>query len=132
MATTGSDVATQQGSAPAPTPSRGRRPFLIFGGVVLVAIAALAIWSLATAGHESTDDAQVWSDLVPVGTRVAGQVVRVKVSDNQRVRKGDVLVELDEADFGARLKQSQAELAIANAQAAAADAQVAVVEASSR
>lgn len=64
--------------------------------------------------HEDTDDAQVSADISPVIPRVAGYVTEVKVKDNQRVKKGDTLVILDNRDYV--LKVEQAEAALANAQ----------------
>jgi membrane fusion protein (multidrug efflux system) len=64
--------------------------------------------------HEETDDAQVQANISPVIPRVAGYVAEVRVSDNQRVRKGDTLLVLDQRDL--RLKVEQAEAGLATAQ----------------
>jgi membrane fusion protein (multidrug efflux system) len=117
--------------APAP-PKRGKKPFLILGGMVVVFAAITGIYLLLTANQESTDDAQVEADVVPIAARVNGQIAKRVVEDNQRVKKGDVLIQIDDADFAARLKQAEAELDTTRAQAAAADAQVQVVEASAK
>jgi membrane fusion protein (multidrug efflux system) len=61
---------------------------------------------------------------------VAGQILRVAVQENQVVKKGDLVLELDPADYEARLAQAQAELAIAQAQAASAEAQERIAGAS--
>ena len=129
-------VATPKQAAPAPEKAqarpRGRRPFMILGAVVAVAVAIFGGYSLMTAGRESTDDAQVAADVVPVSARVGGVVARTAIHDNQTVRRGDLLVELDRADASARVQQAEAELATAQAQAAGANAQVAIVEATSK
>ena len=117
--------------APA-TPKRGKKPFLILGGMVAVFAGITGIYLLATANQESTDDAQVEADVVPIAARVNGQIAKRLVEDNQRVTKGAVLIQIDDADFAARVKQSEAELETTRAQAAAADAQVQVVEASAK
>jgi membrane fusion protein (multidrug efflux system) len=109
-----------------------KKPFVILGVVVAVAVLGIGGYAVATAGVESTDDAQVSADLVPVGARVAGQVARVAIAENQAIKKGDLLVEIDGADYAAKVKQAEAELASALAQAAAADSQVEVVGATSR
>jgi membrane fusion protein (multidrug efflux system) len=116
----------------APAPKRGKKPFLILGGMVAVFAAITGIYLLATANQETTDDAQVEADVVPIAARVNGQIAKRLVEDNQRVKKGEVLVQIDDADFAARVKQSEAELETTRAQAAAADAQVQVVEASAK
>jgi membrane fusion protein (multidrug efflux system) len=109
-----------------------RRPLVILGIVFGVVMIGVIFYAIVHAGKEDTDDAQVTVDLVPVAARVAGAVARVPIVENQRVAAGDVMVELDPADYAAKVKQAEAELAIARAQATAADAQVNVVVASSR
>ncbi len=63
--------------------------------------------------HEETDDAQISADISPVIPRVAGYVTEVRVSDNQRVKKGDTLVILDNRDYVIKLEQAEAALGIA-------------------
>ena len=58
--------------APA-APRRGKKPFLILGGMIVVFAAITGIYLLATANQESTDDAQVEADVVPLAPRVNGQ-----------------------------------------------------------
>jgi membrane fusion protein (multidrug efflux system) len=119
--------------APATRPTgRGRRPFLILGVLAILVLGGIAIYRHVTAGREGTDDAQVTADMVPVGTRVAGAVAHVSIQENQRVKKGDLLVEIDRADYAARAQQAEAELATAQAQAEVAEAQVQIVEATSK
>ena len=113
-------------------PKNKRRPFVIVGVIVGVMLLAIGGYLLLTMGEESTDDAQVAADTVHVGTRVAGQIVKVHVTENQLVHKGEVIVEIDSADYAARVQQAEADLASQVAQAAAADAQVAVTEAGSK
>ena len=125
------EVAPAPANATAP-PRRGRRPFVILGIVAVVALGGITAYRMVTAGHENTDDAQITSDMVPVGTRVAGAVVHVAVIENQLVKKGDLLVEIDRADYAARVQQAEAELATAKAQATSAEAQVQIVEATSK
>jgi len=64
--------------------------------------------------HEETDDAQVDANISPVIPRVAGYVAQVRVKDNQRVKKGDTLLILDDRDM--RIKLDQAEAALMAAQ----------------
>jgi len=118
--------------AEAEPPKNKRRPFVIVGIVVAVMLLGIGGYLLLTAGEEGTDDAAIAADMVPVGTRVAGQVVKVHVIENQLVHKGDVIAEIDPADYAARVQQAEADLASQEAQAAAADAQVAVTEAGSK
>jgi membrane fusion protein (multidrug efflux system) len=126
------DQAPQQPLETAPHPRRDKKPFVILGVVVLVFGALTGIYLAATANQVSTDDAQVEADVVPVAARVNGQIAKRLVEDNQRVKKGDLLIQIDDADFTARVKQAEAELDTARAQAAAADAQLQVVDASAK
>ncbi|MFE8600757.1 HlyD family secretion protein [Archangium violaceum] len=136
MASTGPQLVQpeEQAAAPAPAPKKdkGRRGFLVLGVVVTVFILAIGGYKLATLGQETTDAAQVEADVVPLSTRVGGQVLRVLVADNAVVHKGDVLVELDPRDYEARVKQAEAELESAQAQEQSADAQATVAEAGAK
>ena len=105
---------------------------MVLAVVIGTVLAGVAVYLIATAGEEETDDAQITSDVVPVATRVAGQLVAIRIEENQIVKKGDLLAEIDDADYGARVRQAEAELASAQAQAQSADAQVQVVRATSR
>src|SRR5882724_5066200 len=86
---------------------------------VIVAAAALAIAGICYGGivmfhsftHETTDDAFVDVHTVSVAPKVAGHVAVVRVDDNQLVKKGDVLVEIDPRDFQVALAQAKANLA---------------------
>ena len=124
--------APSQSPEAAPARRRDKKPFLILGGMVLVSGIVAGMYIMATANQESTDDAQVEADVVPIAARVNGQIAKRLIQDNQRVKKGDLIVQIDDADFAARVRQTEAELDTAAAQAAAADAQVQVVEASAK
>jgi membrane fusion protein (multidrug efflux system) len=113
-------------------PKRNLRPFIILGAVAGVAALGFGAYSIITAGQEETDDAQVEADVVPIAARTSGQVLKVPVKDNQAVKKGDLLLEIDDADHTARVNQAEAELETAKAQAAVADSQEHVTEASAR
>jgi membrane fusion protein, multidrug efflux system len=69
---------------------------------------------------ESTDDAYVNGHFTFVAPRVFGQVVRVLVDDNNRVRKGDLLVQLDKQPYQIQVQQKQAAVALAKADLVAA------------
>ncbi|WP_226163041.1 HlyD family secretion protein [Hymenobacter terricola] len=82
--------------------------------------------------HESTDDAQVEGDVYPILPRVGGPVVDVKVVDNQTVKKGEVLVTIDPADYQQRVNAAEAALFAAQAQVTAARAGVSTAQANVR
>lgn len=114
------------------TPSKRRRALFIVGGIAVAVVLGVLVYVLLHAGKESTDDAQVDADVVALAPRVAGQVAAVLVAENQAVKKGDVVVQLDDRDYEAKVAQASAELDGARAQADVADAQMAVAEASAR
>lgn len=91
---------------------------LVFPVILLLLIVGAAWFGISkyTHGqhHEETDDAQVEANISPVIPRVTGYVAEVRVKDNQRVRRGDTLLVLDQRDL--RLKLEQAEAALATAQ----------------
>jgi membrane fusion protein (multidrug efflux system) len=121
--------AETKAAAPA---KRARRPFVVLAVIAALVVGGMGSYLALTAGEQSTDDAQVAADLVPIATRVAGPVVQVAIVDNQLVKKGDLIAQIDDADYLAKVKQAEAELSSAKAQAAAADAQVDIVGATSR
>jgi len=118
--------------APLPPPTGRRRLVGIAAAIIAAAAATYGVHAYLTRFDESTDDAQVESDVVPLAPRVAGQVARVMVQENQAVRQGDLLVVIDHADLAARARQAEAELQTARAQVSAAAAQVGAAEAGLR
>ncbi len=98
---------------PAPAPSkRGRnRAFFVFFLVLLALAAGGVVYWLHERQFESTDDAQVDAHLNPVTSRVDGTIIHVYVDDNQLVKTGDPLVDLDPRDFEVAIDQARAELA---------------------
>jgi len=108
-----------------------KRNVILIGVLVLAAVAGLG-YHLLTDGHESTDDAEVEADVVPLASRVNGQVLRVLVKENALVKAGDPLVEIDPADYEIRVHQAEGERVSAQAQADAADAQALVAEAAAK
>jgi membrane fusion protein (multidrug efflux system) len=112
---------------PTPAPPRRKRTPRLIAALAAVALLSAGAYFLATAGRESTDDAQVEGRVMNVAARVSGQVVHVRVQDNQMVEAGDVLVELDPADFAARADAARADLAAARAAADAARSSLALI-----
>jgi membrane fusion protein (multidrug efflux system) len=101
---------------------------------VLVAAAGLGVGTALWLGRgkEATDDAQVEGHVASVAARVPGQVKRVLVKDNQEVKAGEALVELDDRDLQTRLAAARADEQAARAQVAAARAQLALTETTTR
>jgi membrane fusion protein, multidrug efflux system len=114
---------------------RVRRRLLIgiAGALVLAAGAWFGLpWVRLTLSTVSTDDAYVNSHVTFVAPRVQGQVSRVLVDDNNRVHRGDVLVELDKQPFEDAVAVKQAAVDKAAADLKAATASVRGIEAQAR
>ncbi len=112
--------ASEAPAAPAKPGFRRRRSTQVFAGLVALAVVgALGAWGLGR-GKESTDDAQVEGRVVSVSPRVSGQVEKVLVIDNQSVKQGDLLVQLDTKDLDAKLASARADLESARAGLASA------------
>ena len=109
-----------------------KRRIQIVVAVVAVAILATGAWLWATAGRESTDDAQVDAHVTPIAARVGGTVLTVPVGDNQLVEAGTILVEIDPRDYEVALQRAQAELADAEAAAEAANVAVPITTTTGR
>jgi membrane fusion protein (multidrug efflux system) len=116
--------------------SRRKRMLILgLGGLVLVVAVAFGIPSILEALNTvSTDDAYVNGHVTFVAARVRGQVARVLVDDNNRVHRGDLLVELDKEPYrtAVAVKKAAVETAKADLQAATADVRGIEAEARSR
>ena len=109
--TAGAPASVTAGPSTPPSSTRGRgRAFAIFFILLLLAgIGGFLFW-LHARDFESTDDAEVEAHLNPVSARVDGTITRVYVDDNQVVKAGDSLVDLDPRDFQVALDQAAAQL----------------------
>ncbi len=127
-------------SGPVPQQARKatRKRTLLAGGVGVVVLAVFVVfgipWVEAMLNTVSTDDAYVNGHVTFVAPRVAGQISRVLVDDNNRVHKGDVLAELDKEPYRIAVSEKQAavDTAKADLQAAIAAARAIEAEAVSR
>ena len=106
-------------------PSR-RRGILIFV-ILAVVLIGLGVWWHSTY-YEDTDDAQVNGHLIQVSTRVAGHVTKVYVEENQVVKRGDPIIDIDPRDFEVAVENAQAALDSSKAAATAARVNVPIIE----
>jgi membrane fusion protein (multidrug efflux system) len=105
----------------------------IAGGVlVFLALYEAIPWGITAFRTESTDDAYVNGHVTFVAARVPGQVVRVLVDDNNRVRKGALLVQLDKEPYQVKVNIAQATLSVAQADIVTAQAKVRGLESLAR
>jgi len=91
--------------------AKRRKRFAYFIAVVLVvALVWLGVRLFSNRFHEETDNAYVAGSIVQVAAQVPGTVTDVLVADTQRVRAGQVLVRLDDAQASAAFAQAEAQL----------------------
>jgi membrane fusion protein (multidrug efflux system) len=104
--------------APTPPPSTLRRRLLggIAGAVLLVGIGYGGWYFLVGSHHVETDNAYVGAETAQVTPMVAGQAIAVLASETQAVKRGDVLVRLDDSDARIALATAEADLAKARRQ----------------
>ena len=124
----------RKSTSPLPPPpaarNHKRRLAILVGAVVLALVAAVIVYYVRfIAPYESTDDAFIEGHVTIVSPRVSGPVVRLLVQDNQEVKEGDPLFEIDPRDYDTKLAQTRADLAAAHSRLEQAKAQVAVDEA---
>src|SRR5580658_7867657 len=116
--------------SPNPTPvTRGRgRAFIIFFLFLIVAGGVGIYFWLQSREFESTDDAEVEAHLNAISSRVDGSITRVYVDDNQFVKKGDPLVDLDPRDFQVAVDEARAQVAQARSQVTAQQPNVPITQ----
>ncbi|MBI1777811.1 MAG: HlyD family secretion protein [Proteobacteria bacterium] len=104
--------------APASASGNGkrRRRILVIASILLVlAVGGLGYW-FWTRNLVSTDDATIDGDAVRLSPRVAGPVLILNVGDNQPVKKGDLLLEIDPHDYEIAVESAKASVAVGEAQ----------------
>jgi membrane fusion protein (multidrug efflux system) len=125
----GPSQASQTAPAPVPAPAKpqpaangfwGRFAIPLFAVLAALTFVAVATtrWDawVGSATIQTTDDAYVRAELTQLSSRVSGEVLTVAISDFQRVKAGDLLVQIDPADYQAQV--AQAEAGVVGAQAA--------------
>jgi membrane fusion protein (multidrug efflux system) len=128
-------TAVPSGSpSPAPAAPAGKTPpnKRVLGAVALIALAALGaggrMW-YRSHNFVETENAYISGHVHPVSARIPGVVTRVLVDDNQLVKAGELIAELDPADQHVKIEQIEAQIASALQQVGQAEAQVAQVRA---
>jgi membrane fusion protein (multidrug efflux system) len=126
------DAAQNQPPAPKPAAPKGRGRWIFLIVIVIGGgIAGLIYW-LNARQFESTDDAFIDGHVIAVSPKVSGIVRKVYIDDNDRVKSGELLVELDPRDFEAALVQAQGNYAAVQGRLLEAQAQIQVSQANVR
>lgn len=118
--------------ASGPTPKSARKVKLILLVLLLAALAVAGRMWWRSTYFEETNNAYVDGHISAIAPRVEGVVTKVKVTDNQLVKAGDVLVELDPADFSVRADKIKAQLQEVEGELLKLDAQIEQGEAHAR
>jgi len=113
---------------PPPTAKKGNKARPVLLTLLAVGLGGGAFAYAAGRGKETTDDAQIEGHVVNVAPRTSGRVAKVLVKDNQTVKAGDLLVELEDDDLAAKVDAADADLAAAEANLSVAKANLALVE----
>src|SRR5258705_13439274 len=87
---------------------------IVVAGAVVI---TLYVWGIIER-HPRTDDATARANVVGIAPRVAGQILKLNVQDNQAVKEGDVLFEIDPEDYRLILEKAKADLAALDQQIA--------------
>lgn len=95
--------------------------------LVSAVLIALYVWGIIER-HPRTDDATVRANAVGIAPRVSGQILKLNLQDNQAVKEGDVLFEIDPEDYKLTLEKAKAELAALDQQIAQADSTLSRLE----
>jgi multidrug resistance efflux pump len=85
------------------------RKYLLTGGVVLIAVAAVLLKYWDYVVNPWTRDGQVRAEVIQITPRVSGPIVRLAIRDNQFVQAGDLFFEIDPRTFEASLEQARAQ-----------------------
>lgn len=103
-----------------------RKPLLAGLAVAILAGAAWMGWSWWSEGRfiETTDNATIQSDITVIAPKVAGYIASLPVAENQTVRKGEILLTLDDGDFRAAVAAADANLAAKQAAVSAREAAI--------
>jgi len=122
-------AAPAASAATPPAPSKAR-VFVILGVLVLAGLAVGGRMYWRATNFVETENAYITGHVHPISARISGVVTKVAVDDNQWVKEGDVIAELDPADQRVKLEQIHAQIAQVEQQVIQADAQTAQARAS--
>jgi membrane fusion protein (multidrug efflux system) len=110
-------VQTQPGKAASGRGSKAKWLLLL---IPLLVLAGYFTYQHFFAGRETTDDAQIDGHINPISAKVSGQVMDILVKENQFVKEGTLLLQIDTRDYQVALDRAKADLAAAQSAAEAA------------
>ncbi len=101
---------------------------LIFGMIALIGLLTLILYLRYKATHISTDDAFIDGRIFTVAAKIRGTVAGIYVTDNQRVHKGDLLIEIDPADYEVKVREAGSGVHAEKARLAEAEVRIRVAK----
>ena len=84
----------------------------ILAGIILIGLVGAGIYIVKNLSRQTTDDAYIEGRIHTIASKVSGTVLKVNVDDNQSVKKGDLLVEIDPVDYILKVKEAAANLEV--------------------
>ncbi len=101
-----------------------KKAFLIVGTVIAVGLIAGYFYSGYRRTHVTTDDAFIDGNIHTIAAKINGTVKTVLINDNQAVKKGDLLVEIDPVDYATKLQEAKSALGVERAKLSEADVKI--------
>ncbi len=109
--------------------NKKKKAFLIVGVVVLAGLVGGYFYSGYRRTHVTTDDAFIDGNIHTVAAKIYGTVKAVDVNDNQRVKQGDLLVQIDPADYNVRLREASSAAGVEKAKLSEDETKIAAARA---
>mgnify|MGYP000002583573 FL=1 len=106
---------TENHNAPAKPRKRNKTPLIATVFMLSLGLLGGGYWLTYGQYFESTDNAYLQGDITSISPKVSGYIARSYITDNQAVKQGDLLVQIDDRDFQAALEQAKAHLVVAEA-----------------
>ena len=122
-------MAEPQQQTPTTNGQKKRKAFLIVGAIVLVGLIAGYFYSQYRRTHISTDDAFIDGNVHTIAAKVSGTVKTISVNDNQLVKQGDLLVEIDPVDYDVRYREASSTVSAERAKLAEVETRIAAAKA---
>jgi len=94
---------------------KNKKIIMILVGMTILGVIAAGAYLLHNLNRQTTDDAYIEGRIHSVAPKVSGTVLKVNVEDNQAVKKGQLLVEIDQVDYVLKVKEAVANLAVRKA-----------------
>lgn len=101
-----------------------KKAFLIVGGVIALGLILGYIYNLYRTTHISTDNAFIDGNVHTIASKIYGTVKSVYVSDNQPVKRGDLLIEIDPKDYSVKLREAASALGVEQAKLVETEARI--------